>query len=348
MRRGSLPALPVLADRDQLGEPVHLHRAVADERDRGAVGMGELGGDRVGHARSHRGERARQRRHHPRAELQVAGEPVGRRARVRAQDASSGSRCESSQNTRCGLIGSARSMRALAPSAPTTSSTCPRPVSRQERSVLRRRQRDQRPQRLLRVTDEVDLHRVADARHAAVDVDLDAARLTLFGQELRVGKARADHEQRVAVRSSAPSSASCRAGRSSRSRTGSRRARRLAEQRLGDAGAEQLRDLDHLVRRASAPAPTSIATRSPAFRTSAARAQSASAGTTRGARVAERRSGWCRGPRRLSAAGIRDVVGNDQAGDRPLGEGDPDSAVDRGGASARARWPSGRTRRRRP
>lgn len=56
------PALPVLADRDQLGKAVHLHRPVADERDRDSVGIRKLGGDGVRDPRSHRGQVARQRR----------------------------------------------------------------------------------------------------------------------------------------------------------------------------------------------------------------------------------------------------------------------------------------------
>src|SRR5215217_4127592 len=59
--------------------------------------------------------------------------------------------------------------------------------------------RDQGPQGLLRITDEVDLHRVADADHLAVNVDLHAPGLIRFRQPLRVREARADHEQRVAV-----------------------------------------------------------------------------------------------------------------------------------------------------
>src|SRR5205823_5599347 len=54
-------------------------------------------------------------------------------------------------------------------------------------------------QRLGGVADQRDLHRVAHAQLAAVDVDLHPARLTLLGQPLRVRKARADHEERVAA-----------------------------------------------------------------------------------------------------------------------------------------------------
>ena len=93
-----------------------------------------------------------------------------------------------------------------------------------------------------------------------------------------------------------PSSASCRAGRSSRCTNGrSSGSDRLAEQRLRHARAEQLRDLDDLVgRRRARPAPTSIATRSPALRISAARSQVAVAAGRRAAARSRRPSGSCR------------------------------------------------------
>ena len=111
--------------------------------------------------------------------------------------------------------------------------------------------RDQCPQRLLRVTDERDVGRVADADHPGVAVDLDAARLPLLRQELRVREARADHEQRVAahehvVARDRPEQAD-----------GAGHVRQvvgedvLAEQRLGDACAEQLRSLFDLLRGAA-------------------------------------------------------------------------------------------------
>jgi hypothetical protein len=59
--------------------------------------------------------------------------------------------------------------------------------------------RNERLEGLAAVADEVDLHRIADPDHAPVDVDLDTAGLALLGEPLRVGKARADHQQRVAV-----------------------------------------------------------------------------------------------------------------------------------------------------
>ena len=121
--------------------------------------------------------------------------------------------------------------------------------SRQAPFVFGLEQRKQRLQRLLRVADEIDLHRIAQRQHVGGDVDLDAARLALLGQELRVGEARADHQERVAF------------GHQLVARLGAEEAdrarhagqvvgqRRLAEQRLRDAGAQRLRDGDHLVGR---------------------------------------------------------------------------------------------------
>ncbi len=73
-RVGPLPV--VLRGGDQLGEAVHLHGAIADDRDGGPVGTGELGADHVGHARAHRRQRPRQRAAHVAAHPQVPGVPV--------------------------------------------------------------------------------------------------------------------------------------------------------------------------------------------------------------------------------------------------------------------------------
>ena len=84
------PALAVLGDREQLSQPVHLHSAVAHEREHRAIGIRELGRDRVWHARAHRRQRARERAHHPVAQADVARIPVSRRARVRGDDGAVG------------------------------------------------------------------------------------------------------------------------------------------------------------------------------------------------------------------------------------------------------------------
>ena len=108
-------------------------------------------------------------------------------------------------------------------------------------------QRQQRAQRLRRVADQVHLHRIAQAQHFRRDVDLHRARLALLGQEFRIGKARADHQQRVALGHQIVA----RLGAEQADRAGDPGQivgqRRLAEQRLGDAGAEPVGDRDDLV-----------------------------------------------------------------------------------------------------
>ena len=84
---GVAPALVVAGDVDQRVDAQHLHRSVAQAGDHGAVGIGELGGQGIGHARAHRGQRARERGLHPPAQAQVPGPPVGGRARVGGEDA---------------------------------------------------------------------------------------------------------------------------------------------------------------------------------------------------------------------------------------------------------------------
>ncbi len=54
-----LPFLPVLGHGDQFGHVVHLHRAVTHYRHHRALGVRELGGDRIGHGGAHGGQAAR-------------------------------------------------------------------------------------------------------------------------------------------------------------------------------------------------------------------------------------------------------------------------------------------------
>ena len=264
--------------------------------------------------------------------------------------APSGSRCESSQNTSCGLIGSALSWARSSISrhhAATFDSIC----SRQARSSLRCKQRDQRAQRLRRIADEVDLHRVADPEHAAVDVDLHAARLALLRQELRVGEARADHQQRVAVLHQVPARLRAEQADRARSPTAARPAappcRAAPSPTPAPSSSATSRDLG--APRRSAPAPTRIATRSPALRISAARARSVVVRHDARRGVAEPRvDGAVRGRRRLDRVLQLQVVGDDHARDRPLACARSGPRDRSGGGSARRCSPSARTRRRRP
>src|SRR5215204_3919 len=56
----------------------------------------------------------------------------------------------------------------------------------------------QYPQRLSTVTDELNLHRVAQAEHARVDVNLYTPCLALLREEFGVGEPGANHQKRVA------------------------------------------------------------------------------------------------------------------------------------------------------
>ena len=98
--------------------------------------------------------------------------------------------------------------------------------------------------------DELDLHRVTDADHARVDVDLDAAGLPLLGQELRVREARADHQQRVAALHHRVARLGPEQADRARHEGQVVRHRRFAEQRLRDACAQHVGGLDHLLGRA--------------------------------------------------------------------------------------------------
>ena len=44
----------------------------------------------------------------------------------------------------------------------------------------------------------VHLHRIADADHAAIDIDLNAPRLAFLREKFGIGKARSDHQKRIA------------------------------------------------------------------------------------------------------------------------------------------------------
>ncbi len=105
-------------------------------------------------------------------------------------------------------------------------------------------QRRQRAQRERAVALEMDLHRVADAEHLAVDVDLHAARLALGRQVLGIGKVRADHQERVAAHHHLVARPRAEQAHLAGDEGQIVRHRGAAEQRLGDAGAEDLGDLD--------------------------------------------------------------------------------------------------------
>ena len=154
----------------------------------------------------------------------------------------SGSRGLSSWKTFCGFTGSAATSAWLGQQAPPALDLARDLVGPGAVGLLLE-QRQQRAQRVAGVAGEVDLHRVADAEHARVEVDLHAARLARLGQPLGVREAGADHQQRVAalhqrVARLRPEQAD-RAGDEGQV-VGQHVA---AVERLGDPGAEPLGDL---------------------------------------------------------------------------------------------------------
>ncbi len=109
--------------------------------------------------------------------------------------------------------------------------------------------RYQRAQSSLGVADQANLHRIAQVQHAAVDVDLHAARLAFLRQEFRIRKRRADHQQGVAVAHQVPARFGAEQADRARDEGQIVRHRCLAQQCLGDAGTEQLGGFDHFVGR---------------------------------------------------------------------------------------------------
>ena len=98
-----------------------------------------------------------------------------------------------------------------------------------------------------RVADQVDFHRVAERQHVGSISICTPRALPSFGQEFRIGKARADHQQACRTPSSGRSSASCRAARSIRSPTADRRAARPCRAAPWRRRRQLVGDCDHLV-----------------------------------------------------------------------------------------------------
>ena len=120
---------------------------------------------------------------------------------------------------------------------------------RHARSGFLFKQRQQRAQGLGAVADKIDFHRIPQAQHVGLDIDLDAARMAFLRQEFRVRKARADHQQRVAFHHQVV--AGLRAEQTDRARHPGEVVGQhsLAEQRLRDACAELVSHGDDFIGR---------------------------------------------------------------------------------------------------
>ena len=108
----------------------------------------------------------------------------------------SGRPVESSQKTRCGLMGSASFIARFSTSSHQSTNVFSI-FFRHERSSLRWSS-GMISRSVAGVADEIQFHREANADHPAVDVDLHRAGLIELGQELHVREAGADHQERVA------------------------------------------------------------------------------------------------------------------------------------------------------
>src|SRR5579884_1658494 len=114
---------------------------------------------------------------------------------------------------------------------------------------------DKRPQRLGAVALQRYLHRVAQAEPPPADVDLYAARLPLFRQELGVGEVGSDHEQGIATHHHIPAWL-CAEQANGAGDKGQRIGQgRYAEQGLRHARAEQISYLGHFFRSVHGPRP---------------------------------------------------------------------------------------------
>ena len=193
-----LPLPPVLLDGDEDVVAVHLHRAVADEREDRPVRVSELRRHGIGHRRAHGRQIARERAHHSRPEIEIPRVPGSRAAGVGGEDRALREALvqlavHERRVDRLRLHGSVR-LEDLPPFAHAALDLLAPAAIHLPLQI-----RKERPQGLRRVAVQVHLHRIADPEHAALQIDLHAASLTLLREELRVGERRAHHQQRVAL-----------------------------------------------------------------------------------------------------------------------------------------------------
>ncbi len=162
--------------------------------------MREFRGDGIRHRRAHRRQPARQRTHHAAANFQIARIPVRARAGVARDDRTIGQpRRQFRHHTLRIYLAARRRLRTLVEHALPALVRLHDAVAPALLALLFE-QRQQRAQRGRAVTDEADFHRIAQAQHARVDVDLHGARIALLRQKFGVRKARSHHQQGIARR----------------------------------------------------------------------------------------------------------------------------------------------------
>src|SRR5919112_5741284 len=247
-----LPTPPVLLYREHLGEAVHLHRPVPDERYGRPVGVGELAGDRVGHRGAHREECPRERALHRRLEPYVPGVPACGRPAVAGDDDVVGQLGGELPEDPLGVQGVGAVHRAGLDDLPPSLDAALDPLAPGAVGLLFE-QWDEGPQGPLRVADQVHLGRVAEAQPLAVYVDLDPAGAPLPGQEVRVRHVGADHEEGVRALHQVPRGPSAQQAYGPGYPRLVIRYHGLSEECLGDPGPEEIRHLRDLLPRVQGP-----------------------------------------------------------------------------------------------
>ena len=322
------PFLPVFRDRDHDVEAIHLHGAVAHAGDTVRSGNAILRRHRVRRAGAERGEAARERCLHAAADLEIARIPVGDRTGIGGDDALSGSRGDNSQNTRCGLSGSAEFI------ARSSSSFHQRfhiafDLAHQAVSVFCFNIGSSARKVAALSPTMIDFHRIAQAESAAVDVDLNASRRVPAWEEIRCRERPNRPSTACRSLSSDPNSAWYREVRCDPVTKGrSSGTTALPSSALATPACSRSATAITSSVASSAPAPTSMATFLPLLRTSAAARSARFVGQFGRPRIAHAGMRRAVRHRRILVRQELQIVRQNDAGDRALGVRDPHGAVD--------------------
>ena len=187
--------------------------------------------------------------------------------------------------------------------------------------------RQQRAQGERRIADQRRLHRVAQRQHRRVDVDLHAARGAFLGQELAIGEGGTHHQQRVAALHQYVGGLGAQKADLPRDEGQAVGQHALPSNALATPACRRSATATTSAAAFAAPAPISIATRSPRFRMSAARSRSCSLGTILG-RLAHAGMDGAVGMPRLDRLRLLHVVRKDHQGHAALGLCDAHRSVD--------------------
>ena len=153
----------------------------------GRSGQANFAANGIGHARPHRGQISRKRRHHSAAHFQIARKPVRRRTGIGRENAIIG------QARRQFPENALRIDRVRVVLGPRFEDSPPFLDSVLEflapaAILLPVQQRNRAPQRFRAVADQIHFRRITNAEHFGIDVDLHTARLPFLGQKFRIRK----------------------------------------------------------------------------------------------------------------------------------------------------------------